>query len=685
MSQPFSPLGGVSLSAGLVDAPRGDLLTQTLSRLGDALNASHGDTARLILGPAAELARLDPPHAAEIALLAAALLQIQNEGGTRLDLEAPLFDRRLRALGADAESIDRCRAFLTSNAPLLGAFPDRRPFLVDSQSLYFERALRLEIELATLLRRRLAAIDSRGECPALPRLPGPFALNDEQRAAVATVLTAVQRGQGGLVLVTGGPGTGKTFVVASLLRTLARSLGQDAQNGAPNIAIAFAAPTGKAADRMGQAIQQSIALSLTSNAMSDLDEKRVDQALATFMESEGARPRTLHNLLGFRPRHGDFRFHGLNQLPLSLLIVDEASMIDLAMMRHLLLALPPEAVLVLLGDADQLPSVEAGAVLRDLIATRDPRLSAATVRLVQSQRQSRSDPAGNAILGAARAINAGQLPEASFLVERASTSQVELFGVEHLTGDLPAMLERWFEASFTDLDACLPAPGAPDGFPAADFASLVRREYRIESRDGGLAHFSKDDTARLHALFASLSRRKILGVTRAQVDALNRWFHERHAADPRLFASERGTSFERAFVPGEPVMMCVNDSARGLFNGDQGVVLRVADTRGTQSFHAVFQSALGFRAHSLHALRGDLVHAFAMTVHKSQGSEYERVLFTLPFQDTPLLTREIVYTALTRARRCALIHGSRDLLTKGVSRRAERVTGLAHRLAQADD
>ena len=684
MSQPFSPLGGASLSAGVLDARHGDRLTQTLSRLGDALNANHGDTARLILGPAAELANLDPPHAAEIALLAAALLQIQSEGGTRLELDAPTLDRRLRALSADAESIDRCRAFLASDSPLLGTFPDRRPFLVDSQSLYFERSLRLEIELAALMRSRLAATDSRSASLALPRLPGPFALNDEQRAAVATVLAAVQRGQGGLVLVTGGPGTGKTFVVASLLRTLARSLGQDAQSGAPNTAIAFAAPTGKAADRMGQAIQQSIAQSLASTDSTVLDEKRVDQALATFMESEGARPRTLHNLLGFRPRHGDFRFHALNQLPLSLLIVDEASMIDLAMMRHLLLALPPTAVLVLLGDADQLPSVEAGAVLRDLIATRDSRLGAATVRLVKSQRQSQSDPAGNAILSAARAINAGELPDASCLVERASASQVELFGVELLTGDLPAMLERWFETSFTDVDACLKALGATGDLAAADFASLVRREYRIESREGSLAHFSRDDTARLNALFASLSRRKILSVTRAQVDALNRWFHERHAADPRLFGSERGTPFERAFVPGEPLMMCVNDSARGLFNGDQGVVLRVADLQGPQSFFAVFQSALGFRAHPLHALRSDLVHAFAMTVHKSQGSEYERVLFALPHQDTPLLTREIVYTALTRARRAALIHGSRDLLTKGVSRRADRATGLALRLAQTD-
>lgn len=669
----FFPLGGARLSAGFFDARARDRFGGALLRLFNALGESHADTTRPILGPASELSRLDPAHATEILFLSAALLQVQGEGSTRLDLVGASFEKRLGNLGATREEIAGCRALASSASPLIGLPGQRRPLIVDGEHLYFERVLRLEIELAQALHWRFGGeVASSDGDVALPPLPGERRLNREQGQAVRRVLSAARGGRGGIVLITGGPGTGKTFVVASLMRALARGDWMEGA-GAPIHEVAFAAPTGKAADRMGQAIREALALGLEAGAAGGVDH-RIDQALIEMVEGERARPKTLHRLLGYRPARGDFRFHAKNPLPVKLLIVDEASMIDLSMMRRILVALPPDAVLVLLGDADQLPSVDAGAVLRDLVSSDDPRLMASTVRLRKSHRQDQGDPAGSAILGAAQAINAGTLPGAEHLVGRASAAEVEFRGVEHLDGALPALLERWFEASFEEL-----AQGG-----RGDFASLVRREYRIEPREDGLTRFSEEDTARLQALFACAQRRKVLCVTRAQVDAINRWFHERHSGDVRLFGERRGAfPFERTFVPGEPLMMCVNDSARGLFNGDQGMVLRVADPSGAQAFQAVFPAGLGFRAFKVHALRDNLVHAFAMTVHKSQGSEYERVLFALPHQDTPLLTREITYTALTRAKRSVVIHGARDLLATSATRRATRSTGLAERIVRA--
>ena len=668
------------------------------------MREGHFDTARPLLGPASELARLDPANAAEVLFLCAALFQAQGEGSTRLDLTGEPFERRLTALGATAAEVEGARALtaLSRPSPSIGAPGERRPLIVEGAHLYFERVLRLEEALAQHLGARLtpdADARLRTTLPAVPPLPDRHQLNEAQREAVARVLAAVQRGQGGLVLITGGPGTGKTFVVASLLRALARTLvpardaarlptdtalaGPAALFAAPRRAgeegdlactVRFAAPTGKAADRMGQSIQQALTRGIEASAEGS-DERAIDQALLEGVRREVARPRTLHSLLGYQPRRGTFRFHAKNPLPLKLLVVDEASMIDLSMMRRVLAALPQGAVLVLLGDADQLPSVDAGAVLRDLVSSDDPRLGQALVRLTQSHRQRQSDPDGAAILGAAQAVNAGEPPEAPLIVTRESAAAIEFRGVEHLEGALPELLERWFESSFEDLDG-------RDGRDR-DFASLVRREYRLTARDGAAARFREEDAVRLGALFASSQRRKILCATRAQVEALNRWFHERHAGEVRLFGEQRAASaFERAFVPGEPLMMCRNDGARGLFNGDQGLVLRVAEPQRAQSFQAVFPGgAAGFRAFPLHELRDDLVHAFAMTVHKSQGSEYERVLLALPREDTPLLTREILYTALTRAQKSVVIQGARELFALGTRRRVERSTGLAQKIA----
>lgn len=663
----FFPLGSAARRAGLLRTGE-DRFGTAIFRLADALGELCPDAAAQVLGPASELARFDGARAAETLFLSAALFLAQASGSTCLDLAPASLDAALARLGARPQEIASIRALLADRSPLIGGPRDRAPLIVEGGHLYAERMFRSEVELADRLGARLEGMApslGAGAAEALPELPG-VQLNSAQRRALERVLFAVRGGKGGIVLITGGPGTGKTFVVAALLRALVRSglpaLPQAA--GALLSRVAFAAPTGKAADRMGQSIGRALEAGLRAEG-ADAGGQSPEREILDALRSEGARPRTIHRLLGYQPARDKFRHHAKNPLDVDVLVVDEASMIDLAMMRRLLDALPHRSVLVLLGDADQLPSVDAGAVLRDLVSSEDARLRASTVALVESRRQRADDPAGRAILAAAQAINRGELAGKGVLIERASAADIAFQGAEHLGADLPQILWRWFEAPFA-CDA---------------FAARVRREYRMAERSGGLAHFSAEDVAHLEALFAEVQRRKILCVTRAQLAALNGWFHERHARDGRLFASA-DAGLGRAFVPGEPVMMCVNDTSRGLFNGDQGIVLRVAEPRGTQSFQAVFAGALGFRAFPLHELRDDLEHAFAMTVHKSQGSEFDSVLFVLPAQDTPLLTREIAYTALTRARRSAVIQGPRALLLEGVRRRAERTSGLAARIAR---
>jgi exodeoxyribonuclease V alpha subunit len=544
---------------------------------------------------------------------------------------------------------------------VIGRGDEYRPLILSDGCIYQHRMLWCENQLAARLRGRLAAEDAasarRGADDgaldaalaavlARPAVIGGAAvtLSAEQEHAVRA---AVGRR---FTVISGGPGTGKTAIVVSMLRALCRL-------GEPVDAVALAAPTGKAAHRMGASIRQGLL------AVPDRDAR--DEALL----AGAAEPQTLHRLLGYVPGADRFRHHENNPLRASTIIVDEASMIDLALMERLLRAVPPEARLVLLGDADQLPSVDAGAVLRDLVLAGAGDAGFA-LRLTHSYRMDPTNPAGRAILSAAGAINRGDgdallQPDSDShgrLLVRASPAELVWSGIELLdTGARLAPVHEFVDHWHRTRIAAHP-----------DFQRLATKTY---CHDDG--QWRAEDTADLAALFSLYEHSRLLTVTRRQEtgsEAINRRLHRRVIAAASV-------EYSPDFYPGEPVMMRRNDYERGLFNGDQGMVVRVSENGSPQRFRLVFPRGDGFAVFSLDALRMHVELAFAMTVHKSQGSEFDEVALLLPTEEIPLATREMLYTGVTRARRAVVLVGAPALVAAATARPGERFSGLAGKLA----
>ena len=572
--------------------------------------------------PAPELPRAERRA---FALVVLASLDARGEGATRLAL--PAVDARLERLGATADDRAAVAGLLSrllddpplpplALAPLVGRPGDYRPLIVDGDFLYHERDLRLEQRLADALAARLAA----------PPLPAPAATQEEagrwpwsaqQRAA----MDAAARSR--LVIISGGPGTGKTALIGGIVRTW-EALGITGER------IAIAAPTGKAANR-----------------------------IAELMQAAGHVPTTLHRLLGFTAGHslrgGDFRHHENRPLPHDAIIVDEASMVGLPLMEQLVRALRPDARLVLLGDADQLPAVELGSVFRDL----GPH----AVRLTTSHRMDPGDPAGASVLSAARAIAAGDV--AALLDPARQPSPLGGFACLSPEGSGPhagrrlvqVFVDQWYQTRIK--------PGL----------EATARTFRLADVDDGLDPRDAADAA------AALDRQRqarLLTVTRtgfAGSDRINAELGRRAAADVGAGA---GATHELA--AGTPVMITRNDYDRGLFNGDQGVVLSVAAAGRPPSLAAVFARDGVLVPFPLPALATVLSVAYASTVHKAQGSELEHAALLLPDADLPLLSRELVYTAVTRVRRSITVVGQRELLARAVARPLERASGLGDRI-----
>jgi len=551
---------------------------------------------------------------------------------------------------------------------LVGTADAFKPLVVAGPHLYLQKMLHLEDRFVAAMHSRLATgisgwtaeqveLALHDVC-ARPTVRGrqTIDLEDEQQAAVRAAVRYP------LTIISGGPGTGKTTIVVSVLRVFRRL-------GVKREEIALAAPTGKAANRMDEAIRAALE-GIAEPAEADRDLINL------------AGPRTLHRLLGYSSRTGRFLHHENNRLVERIVIVDEGSMIDLALMERLVRSLRDDTRFILLGDAHQLPSIEAGAVLRDLL---DEDKTSAPVRrwgvwLTHSYRMRRDDDDGRNILTVAQNVDRGILPVVAptrtgdgIVVERPSVANITFRGVEFLaapesSGVLNQFLDRWHRDVHRSL---------------ADLDELTGHEYALVQ-----GSFKEDDLERLRRLFEHWKGFCILCVTRVLptgADRVNAILHQHALKQHALQLHARGLPNppqDGGFIPGEPVMMQVNDYNRMLFNGDQGLVLNVSE-EGKVFLMAAFPRSEGFAAFHVESLRPDIQLSYAMTVHKAQGSEFERVALVLPDRDLPITTREILYTALTRSRVSTVIIGSRDIFESGIVKAISRDSGIAEKLQGA--
>ena len=582
------------------------------SALVDAARELDLPESELALG--VELAHWLPAPLPGFLYVVAALRLAQRRGSTRLPLTGRGLEAHLDDLGAPDEAraaAETMRIAPQKLAPVVGEPGDHRPLLVVGDHLHAQRLHALETRLAADLSARVVGGPALAPAADAVLADPDLGLTEEQRAAVRAAAT------GRLTLISGEPGTGKTSIVRSLLRVL-----HAAGFGANEVALA--APTGKAADRMR----------------------------ASLLGERGPRwqTSTLHRLLGYSPRLRRFRHHERNPLQQRVVIVDESSMIDVALLDALVRALAPDTPerptqLVLLGDAHQLPSVDAGAAFRDLCAffAESPRAPT----LTRSFRMDPDDPAGSHVLQVAREIDRGDVPAVFETLGDAPTEG----GVTHDERDLESFLAGWWSEDAVDEERL----GAFAWDPERGFDEAAR--------------------ARLERCFARFERRRILCLTRGRETgalALNEQLHRRHR--------ERTGAPPVPFAIGEPVLVTRNDYARGLFNGDQGFVAWVAG-RARAVFRREADGSARFVAFPLVGLAGRLELAHALTVHKAQGSEHDEVAVVLPSENIPLLTRELLYTAVTRARRVVHLVGPRASLEAGIERRIERSSALGDWMA----
>jgi len=517
-----------------------------------------------------------------------------------------------------------------------------QPLVLDGDRLYLRRYWRDETLVARTIRARAEAthpvdiglvrewLDKLFTAP--PGLDGP----DWQKLACAVAL------RGSVAIITGGPGTGKTYTVARLLALLFATAPQ-----AQRQRVALAAPTGKAAARLKQSIDKA----LTELA----DRVGADLPLRELTARMGA-ARTLHSLLGARPDTRAFAHHRGNPLDVDVLIVDEASMVHLEMMASLLDALPPGATLILLGDKDQLASVEAGAVLGDLCHDAQAgNYDAATIDYV-AQASGETIPAdyhgaggalaqqtvmlrhsrrfGGPIGQLALAVNAGDMARADEVLQGGSDS---VRWIQHAQQSQLLQLAHAGYAPYLEL---LRAG------PQADHVDWVRQillqfeTFRIlcAVRDGewGVAGLNTAIEKRLE--------------TAGLLQHGPEWY------------------------VGRPVMVTRNDYSTNVFNGDIGVTL--PDPARPGALRVYFLEGDAVRSVLATRLR-NVETAFAMTVHKSQGSEFRHTVLALPRERNAVLTRELVYTGITRASQVfTLVTPSVDVLQEAIASRTHRTSGL---------
>jgi len=488
---------------------------------------------------------------------------------------------------------DNARALLLASG-LVGPNPESKadplPLVIEQDRLYLHRYWNYENRLALQIKAMTQAEHPIEKLDAL--LDRYFDMRDEtddQREA------AKMAAKQSFSIITGGPGTGKTFTVVKILALLQELAEQP-------LHIALAAPTGKAAMRL----QESIGFSKAKLPCSETIKNRIPETVTT-----------LHRLLGAMPPSPYFRHNADKPLVYDLVVVDEASMVDLALMSKLLDALKPGARLILLGDKDQLASVESGAVLADLAMAESLQNNVYTLK--------KSHRFGGAIKELAEAVNFQQDELAWQILSDGGDGAVQCLD-EDLIDYVAAQ--------------------------QADYLQLAKADAEFER------------------IFQAFSRFQVLCSNRQgknSVADINDRVEQKLAEQKRIDLSG-------LWYPGRPIMVTQNNPALHLYNGDIGICM--PDSFSAGKLMVFFQRVDGSVKKYLPARVPHCETVFAMTIHKSQGSEFEEVLIVLPETINPVLTKELLYTAITRAKKTIKLVAGEAVFTATVRQKIERVTGL---------
>ena len=524
-------------------------------------------------------------------------------------------------------SIDELRRVLLSS-PLCSAEVSTCPLVLSRGRVYLQRLAEHEAALAELVLARAAASEEvwDGLEEALHRLfttQKPSAESEGELTDIARHSVSQQRHAaeatttGLLTVISGGPGTGKTSTVVKILALLQEKARQE---GRAALRVALLAPTGKAAARLSQSIASA---KTTVPCAPEVRACIADTAT------------TIHCALGVRPGSSNVERNRQFPLDADVVIVDEASMVDLALMRRLFDAVPKAARLILLGDREQLASVEAGAVLGDLCG----------VGLTLAERQGASI--------------AGRMVVLEHSYRYRADSGIGVLARAIAGGDADAALSVLSDERFDDV--CLRMP-------------LVADQMQIppELVEGYVALLTARD---VDAALAQVGRFRILCAHRGGPFGV-----ERLNARVEGVLRERGyINTDAAMYPGRPILVQRNDAVAQVYNGDVGVVF-VDNESSSHDLRVMLEGAQGVRRMLSPARLPQFESVYAMTVHKSQGSEFDQVALVLPSEASAVLSRELLYTAVTRARRQVVVYSHESVLRAAISKTIERRSGLRQRL-----